>query len=74
MGDVQQQLMSQEQQFLKQEQQFLSIDGRFDQFSTKIDSLQTIKLSSTQPSKDSSLKTMMEKLFKQRSVISIVAE
>ena len=53
MQDVQQQLKS-------QEQQFLSIDGRFDQLATKIDSLLTIKQPSTQPSEDSSLKSMIE--------------
>ena len=58
LGEVQQQLTSQEQQF---QQLTKKVDHKFDSISSKIEEVLLAKQPGTQPSED--LKTMMEQLL-----------
>ena len=62
LGKVQQQLTSQEQQF---QQLTKKVDDKFDSISSKTEEVLLAKQPGTQPTEDSSLKTMMEQMMLQ---------
>ena len=69
-------LVQNEQQFWKideklvqQNNQFFSINGKFDQLSADIKNVLSIKQPSTQPSEDSSLTAILEKIMRQQESV-----